>query len=155
MRGWKGEGGEVGNKRGSACSTMTAMKTNTTTTSNTTTRRMGRDCAGERTMGGNPTMTVATSSAGRPLAAWGRGCRSTAPMPLPPSLMTTTSTTIANAVGGRHALPPPVHPVPPDAACRRQCCRPRSMAAARGYLGRGCTWGGGGSSMPLYSFVRF
>jgi hypothetical protein len=34
---------------------------------------MGRGRVGERTTGGNPTTTVVTSSAGHPLAAWGRG----------------------------------------------------------------------------------
>jgi hypothetical protein len=67
-------GGEVGNTRGSACSTMTATTTNTTMEMNTTMRRMGRGHAGERTMGGNLTTMVATSSAGRSSAAWGRGC---------------------------------------------------------------------------------
>jgi hypothetical protein len=67
---------------------------------------MGRE--GERTMGENPTTTVATSSAGRPSAAWGIGHRSSDPTPLPPS-STSTTTTIAASVGGRRA--PPLRPV--------------------------------------------
>ncbi len=67
--GREGEGGEVGNTRGGACSRTTATKTNTTTTTNTTTRRMGRVRAEERMTGGNPTKTVVTSSASNPSAA--------------------------------------------------------------------------------------
>jgi hypothetical protein len=43
------------------------------TMTNTTMQRMGRGCAGKRMIGGNPTTTVATSSASRPSVAWGIG----------------------------------------------------------------------------------
>ena len=40
----------------------------------TTTQRMGRGRVGERTMGANPTTTVAMLSVGRPSGMWGGGC---------------------------------------------------------------------------------
>ncbi len=92
-----GRGGIQG-RTGSACSMTTVTKMNTTM------RRMGRGHKRERTMGGNPTTMVATSSVGRPSAAWGIGHRSSAPSPPPPSSMT-TMTTIAATVGGRRAPP--------------------------------------------------
>jgi hypothetical protein len=67
-----GEGGELGNTTGSAFSTTTATTKNTTMTTNTASQRMGRGRAGERTTGGHPTTTVATSSS-HPLGAWGGG----------------------------------------------------------------------------------
>jgi hypothetical protein len=39
----------------------------------TTTQRMGRGCVGKRTMGWNPTTTVAMLSAGCSSGAWGGG----------------------------------------------------------------------------------
>jgi hypothetical protein len=78
----------------------------------TTMRRMGRGCVREQIMVGNPTTTVVMLSVGRPLGAWGGG-RLSAPTPLPPS----STMMIAATLGGRHAPPCPVHPVPPDAAC--------------------------------------
>ncbi len=92
-------------------------------------------------MGGNPTTTVATSSAGRPSAAWGIGHRSSATTPPPPS--STTRQRLPPRWGGV-VPPPPVRPVPPDAARRCRCRRPRSTAAARGRSGCGRTRGGGG-----------
>jgi hypothetical protein len=53
---------------------------------------------------------MVASFAGRPLAAWGGGCRSTAPTLPSPSLTSTTSTTIATPVRGSHA--PPLRSVP-------------------------------------------
>ncbi len=70
----------------------------------------GKGSRGGANDGGNPTMTFATSSAGRPSAAWGIGCRSSAPTP--PSL-TTTTTTLAAAAGGCRAPPPPCGPFRP------------------------------------------
>ncbi len=54
------------------------------------------------------------------------------------------TTMIAATLGGRHAPPPPVRPVPPDANRCCQCCRPRSMPAAQGRSGCGHMHGGGG-----------
>jgi hypothetical protein len=67
-----GGGGEVGKTMGSAYLTTTVMRKNTTMTTNTTTQRMGRGHAGERTMGGHLTTSVATLSS-HPLGAWGGG----------------------------------------------------------------------------------
>jgi hypothetical protein len=64
----------------------------------------GKGHAGERMMGENPTMTVATSSAGHPLVVWGIGHQSLAPMPPPPS-STMMTTKIAAVVGGHRARP--------------------------------------------------
>jgi hypothetical protein len=94
-------GGEVGNMMGGAYSL---------TKTNTMAWRMGRGRAGGWTMRGNPTTTVATSSAGRPSVAWGIGRRSSAPTLPPPSSMTMTMMTIAVAVGG--ASCPPLRSVP-------------------------------------------
>jgi hypothetical protein len=69
----------------------------------------GNGSRGERMMGGNPTMTVTMSSAGRPLATWGIGHRSLAPTP-PPLSSTTTTTMIAAAMGG--ASCPPLRSIP-------------------------------------------
>jgi hypothetical protein len=126
--------------RGIACLTMTATKTNATMTTNTMTRRMGRGCTWEQTTGGNPTTMVATPSAGRPLAAWGRGCRLRAPTPPPPSSTTMTLTTIAEAVGGYHA-PPPSGPSRP---ARRRSSLPMS---------RTLVYGGGMRAFGAWSYT--
>ncbi len=108
MTGQEGEGGG-GNMMGSAFLMMTTTTMNTMTMTNTMARRMGRGRAGERTMGENLTTTVATSSTGHPLAAWGIGHRSLAPM-LPPLSSRRTMTTIAATVRGHRA--PPLRSVP-------------------------------------------
>jgi hypothetical protein len=69
----RGRGGEVGNTMGSDCFMTTATMTNMMATTKASMRRMGRGCVEEQTTGENPTTTVATSSAVRPLGAWGGG----------------------------------------------------------------------------------
>ncbi len=110
-------------------------------------QRMGRGRVGEQMMGGNPTTTVATLSAGHPLGAGGGG-RQMWPPTLPQSMTTTTMTTITAAVGGRHAP----HTYGSSHPAGRHSSTSLMLSTAvdgggTGCLGHGCTRGGGGGGL--------
>jgi hypothetical protein len=151
MRGREGEGGEVGNMMWNG----ECLFNDNCNDNEYDDAEFGKGSRGERTMGGNPTTTVATLSAGRPSAAWGIRHRSSALTP-PPSSLTTTTTMIAAAVGG-HRAPPPSG-LSRSVRCRSSLSMLPTVVNVSGTGAFGLwsyAWWRRRRSAPLYSFDRF